>query len=385
MTAPERKRPMRILIPTADYPPIEGGISTVTLRLSRQLAALGHDVTVVAPRFPGQEAFDAAEPARVVRFRGYALGWFRLLPMLCAALPLAARSDLVLAINVAYGGLIGLVARVLFRVPYIAFAYAYEFLKFRRTPGVAWLLRRVYANARRAVAISEFTRGNLVAFGVRPDRVATVLPGADPAPECAPERLAEIRHRYVLDDHRVILAVGRLIPRKGHLTLVRAMPRILERFPDTVLVIVGQGPCLFEITQKAVALGVRNQVLMPGPLPDDDVAALYHACDVFALPTGADIHGQVEGFGLVFAEAHARGKPVVAGRSGGVPEAVLEGETGLLVEPGDPGAVADAVSRLFDDSALAARLGANGRKRVEAELNWAEFTRRALAAAGFEP
>jgi len=220
---------VNVLIPTADYPPIEGGISSVTVHLSRELAALGHEVTVVAPHFPGMEAFDTAEAVTVVRFRGYGLGWLRFFPMLAATWPRLRGADLVLGINVAYGGVLGLLGRRLKRVPYATFAYAYEFLKFSKTPFIGWLLRKVYANARVVVSISQFTRDQLAAFGADGHNVAVVYPGAALGGDVSDRVLAATRHRFVLEDCRVILAVGRLIPRKGQVTLVRALPRLLER------------------------------------------------------------------------------------------------------------------------------------------------------------
>jgi len=168
------------------------------------------------------------------------------------------------------------------------------------------------------------------------------------------------------------------VPRKGHITLVRAMPRIIEHIPDAALVLVGEGPCLHDAVYEANKLGVRENVLFPGSVSDEDLAALYQACEVFALPTGDDGGAQVEGFGLVFAEAGAYGKPVVAGRSGGVMDAVLDGETGLIVEPDQPDALADAILSLMENPAHAQELGENGRRRVETELNWTRFAERLL-------
>ena len=376
---------MNVLIPTADYPPIEGGISSVTMHLARELAALGHEVTVIAPYFPDMEVFDASEPVTVVRFRGYGLGWFRFFPMLTATWPRLRDADLVLGINVAYGGVLGLLGTRFRQIPYATFAYGYEFLKFVNTPLIGRLLRKVYANAKAVVAISQFTRDQLAAFGADHCNVAVVYPGAISAAEVSDGLLATTRQRFVLEGCRVILAVGRLIPRKGHMTLVRALPQVLERIPNIRVVIVGQGPTLPDLCREANKLNVREHVLFPGRLEDDEVAALYAVCDLFVLPTRAGEGGQVEGFGLVFTEAHAHGKPVIAGRSGGVPEAVLDGETGLVVEPDAPDVLADAVIRLLENPELARRLGENGRRRVEEELNWREFTRRLMAETEAHP
>lgn len=375
---------MRVLVPTVDYPPIEGGIGTVALHVSRELAALGHDVTVVAPRFPDMDAFDAAEPVRVLRFPGYGLGWARFVPLLRAAWPLVEGADLVLGINVAYGGVLGRLARARRGTPYVAFAYAYEFLKFGRPGPARALLRSVYRNAAVTVAISRYTARALADFGAPRDRIATILPGAPEARACTAAEVAAVRDRLGLGTDRYVLAVGRFVARKGHERLVRAMPRILEACPNTRLVLVGRGPCEGACREKARSLGIEGLVHFAGRVDDATLAVLYQDCALFALPTGTDANGQVEGFGLVFTEAHAYGKAVVAGHSGGVADAVRHGETGLLVAGEDVDAVAGAVIGMLRDEGLARRLGEAGKRRVAEELNWRVFTERVVARAGVE-
>jgi phosphatidylinositol alpha-1,6-mannosyltransferase len=371
---------VKILIPTADYPPIEGGISTLTLNIARELSAMGHEVTVVAPRFAGMAEFDRAEPYRVVRFRGYGLGWLRFVPMAFASMRRARPAELIVGVNIAYGGVIGLIARRLWRIPYVTFAYAFEFLKFPGDTLPAGLLRRAYDRSTAVFAISRFTRDALVRFGVAPERVQVAYPGASPARAISSAEVAGLYERLALNGHRMIFAAGRMMPRKGHATLIRALPEILERHPDTILVWAGRGPARGEVDRAIHDLRLKDHVRLPGRLSDEDLSTLYSMCDVFALPAGEGARGQVEGFGLVFAEAGAYGKPVVAGNTGGVAEAVLDGETGLLVPPDDPAAAANAILRLLDDPALASCLGANGRDRVARELNWPAFTRRILDA-----
>lgn len=374
---------MRILVPTVDYPPIEGGISTVATQVARELAALGHDVTVLAPYFPGMDSFDANEPVRVVRFRGYGLGWGRLAPFMMCAWPRVRESELILAINVAYGGLLARLAYARHRVPYITFAYAYEFLKFSGVPFASGLLRGVYENSRATIAISRFTAANLARLGVPPDRVHVVLPGALPARELSGASLAKVKAKYGLLEGPLILSVGRFIERKGQECLIRAFRAVANAFPAARLVFAGRGPALERCRVLANELGLDTQVLFAGFVEEPDLAALYRLCDVFALPTGAAGRGQVEGFGLVFAEAGSYAKPVVGGRSGGVEDAIFDGETGLLAPPGDVEALAAALLRLLRDPVYAQRLGEAGRRRVETELNWRTFTVRMLESAGF--
>jgi len=370
---------MRILIPTVDYPPIEGGISTVALQVSRALARLGHEVTVVAPAFPDMEAFDCDEPVTVVRFPGYNTGWLRLLPLLRASWPLAREAECILAINVAYGGVLGRLAYRYYGTPYINFAYAYEFLKFENNLVARLLLQSIYRKGTRCIAISQFTRDNLIRFGVAPEKIRIALPGAavaEPVPEAT---VLRARHQLDLQGGPFILAVGRFIPRKGHIRLVEALPLIQERIGWVQLVMVGRGPEQERCLEKARALGVEGAVRCPGYVDDDILQALYQDCACFALPTGEDEQGHVEGFGLVFTEAHAHGKAVVAGRSGGVADAVLDGETGMLIPPSSVDRLADALCTLLQRPAYARTLGEAGRRRVEALLNWDHFTERVLA------
>jgi len=367
---------MRILIPTIDFPPIEGGISTVCLRLARELAACGHDVTVLAPWFPGVGEFDGTEPYTVARFKGYGLGVLRFFPLFAAMR--GRDADVVLAINVAYGG----IAAWLLGHRYLCFAYAYEFLKFQRVPPLRGLLRRVYTGAVGTVAISEFTRASLADFGVAEQSITVAYPGADaPAPR-DDARIAALRQSLSLSAGPLVLSVGRFIARKNHRALVDAWPRVLERVPGAQLVMAGRGPERDACTARAQALGVAHAVHCPGYLDDADIAQLYHACDLFALPNGEDGSGHVEGFGLVFAEAAASAKPSIAGDSGGAREAVLHGETGLLVNARDTDALAEALITLLTDTPLRERMGNAARARVELELNWQRFTVGVLKAAG---
>ncbi len=370
---------MKILVLTADYPPIRGGIATVALEVCRALRDAGHEISIVAPDFPDQDALDQAEGFPIRRFRGYGLGWARVVPMAIASLGWLRNHDLILAINASHGGVLAMLARSIGGAPYLTFGYAYEFLRFEGVPLFGPLLRRVYNRALAVVAISQFTRDAMERFGVAPARLSVILPGAPPVQDISADHRARVANAYIPDNKRVLLSVGRLIPRKGHETVLRALPSVLERFPDTVWVVVGEGPVKSSLARLANDLGVRERVRFAGNADDDDVAALYEACDVFVLPTGTDEGGHVEGFGLVFVEANAYGKPVVAGRSGGTVDAVLHGETGLLVEPGDAEALATAIATMFDDPVYAQSLGEAGRRRVEIELNWKRFTEQLLA------
>lgn len=386
----------RLLVATVDYPPIEGGISTLTRETAQALHEQGHAVTVLAPRLknapyegargPVNAPIEideaphaagsrgvAADGPRIVTFPGYGLGVFRLIPFLVVGIPLLRGHDRVLAMNIAYGGVLALIGRVFLGRPYTTFAYAYEFLKYGRIPLLGGAVRLLYRCGERVVAISAYSRQQIIAFGIPEEKVYVALPGAPDTAAVTDEAIRALRYRLALDDGPVVLSVGRLVPRKGHANLVHAFGRVLKTHPDAYLVIAGQGPEMPWISRLAHRLGIRDRVVLPGPVSDADLAVLYALCSVFALPCGEDPGGQVEGFGLVFTEANAYGKPVIGGRSGGVPDAIVHGETGILVEPDDADGLLNALLELLGNPGRARALGEAGRRRNREFLSWPRF------------
>lgn len=168
-----------------------------------------------------------------------------------------------------------------------------------------------------------------------------------------------------------MVCVSRLVPRKGQDTLILAMPAILAAEPDTVLLIVGGGPYARRLERLAAETGVQDSVRFTGPVPWEELPAHYGAGDVFAMPCRTRRGGlDVEGLGIVYLEASATGLPVVAGDSGGAPDAVLDGETGWVVRGGSAEESAERIVTLLGDAALRRRMGERGRAWVEEKWRW---------------
>ena len=356
---------MRLLLLTIDFPPARGGVQGLLACLADGLAATA-EVTVVTGAAAGTAAWDRARRYTVVRARP--AGWGRPagagLQLRALVEILRRRPDVVVCGHVLLGPVCRL-AHALRGVPYVAFVYAYEI----RAPRMQRLTRLALGGARRVIALSDFGRRAAQAHGVPPGRVAVLRPGA------------------VLDavgggndalepGARVVLSVGRLVDAyKGHDMAIRAMPLILARVSAARYVVVGGGPRRSYLERLAAALGVAGAVRFVGEIADDEVDRWYRRCDVFLLPAREDrATGGAEGYGIVCVEAGLRGKPVVAGRSGGIPDAVIDGETGVLVDPLDPAEIADAVTRLLTEPDLAARLGRGGRRRASEDLAWPHST-----------
>jgi len=186
-----------------------------------------------------------------------------------------------------------------------------------------------------------------------------------------------VRRRVGFADRPVVVCVSRLVPRKGQDTLIRSLPRIQAAVPGAALLLVGGGPDMPRLQRLAVAAGVADDVAFTGSVPWPELPAHYAAGDVFAMPCRTRRAGlDVEGLGMVFLEASATGLPVVAGDSGGAPDAVREGETGYVVDGRSVAEVASRVSALLADPVAARAMGGRGRAWVEREWTWEKVAAR---------
>lgn len=362
MVADSAGRPLRVLLVTPDFPPGLGGVQSLLHRIT---AAMPHaEVTVLTPDAPGGAAFDATAPVAVRRVR---------VPAAPAKLRNAAfnarglvalrglRPDVVLGGHVVVSPL-ALAAARRFRVPLVLYAYGKEVLGGPRL--AAWALRRSAA----AVAVSRFTRGLLLeTVGDRPHPpVHVVYPGVEIPPDPPPESAGPAGRPFTM------VTVGRLRDRyKGHDVVLEALPRVLERLPDARWVVIGDGRQRTQLEERAARLGVAHAVSFLGAVPDAERDARLREADVFVMPARfPEGEVAVEGFALVYLEAAAWGVPAIAGDVGGPREAVVDGETGLLVDPESPARVAAAILSLATDPERTRRLGERARRRAEAEFTW---------------
>ena len=209
---------------------------------------------------------------------------------------------------------------------------------------------------------------------VVPDRVVTVPLGTDPSrfrPDVDPR---PARERFGLPEGRWLLTVARLTPHKGIDTSLRVLAKLRDRFPDLRYAIAGQGEDRPRLEALAAELGVTDRVRWLGGVGDDLLPSLYRNAELYLGLSRRD-RDEVEGFGIALVEASGSGVPVIGGRSGGVPDAVRDGETGVLVDPTGPDEAAVVVAQLLDDPNAARRLGDGGRRAVEQFYNWDRVAR----------
>ncbi|MGC4749551.1 glycosyltransferase family 4 protein [Micromonospora sp. DT201] len=372
----------RTLLITNDFPPRPGGIQSFVHNLAvRQPAG---SVVVYASSWRGAEKFDADQPFEVIRERTRVLLPTPLIARRAARLARAYDCDTVWFGAAAPLGLLaaGLRRRADVR-RVVALTHGHE-VGWAALPGARPALRRIGRGVDVTTYLGEYTRSRLARVLDDVTELRRLAPGVDVDTYHPTVDGEQVRARLGLTDRPVVVCVSRLVPRKGQDMLIRALPEIRRRVPDAALLIVGGGPYRATLEKLARQTGVERDVVFTGSVPSVELPAHYAAGDVYAMPCRTRNRGlDVEGLGIVYLEASATGLPVVAGDSGGAPDAVREGETGYVVRGRDVAQLADRVARLLADRDLARQLGAAGRTWVEREWRWeAQAERMASLLAG---
>ncbi|MFH9007397.1 glycosyltransferase family 4 protein [Streptomyces afghaniensis] len=367
----------KTLIVTNDFPPRPGGIQAflhnMALRLDPQrLVVYASTWKRGREGMEATAAFDAEQPFTVVRDRTTMLlptpGVTRRAVGLlrehgCTSVWFGAAAPL---------GLMAPALRSAGAERLVATTHGHE-AGWAQLPAARQLLRRIGDSTDTITYLGEYTRSR-IAGALSPQaaaRMAQLPPGVDEKTFHPGSGGDEVRARLGLTDRPVVVCVSRLVRRKGQDTLIQAMPRILAAEPDAVLLIVGGGPYEKDLRRLAHDTGVAASVRFTGPVPWAELPAHYGAGDVFAMPCRTRRGGlDVEGLGIVYLEASATGLPVVAGDSGGAPDAVLDGETGWVVRGGSPEEAADRITTLLADAELRRRMGERGREWVEEKWRW---------------
>jgi phosphatidylinositol alpha-1,6-mannosyltransferase len=219
--------------------------------------------------------------------------------------------------------------------------------------------------------LGDFTKNAMLPAISDASKLVKIAPGIDVdhfSPSAIDSKLIE---KYRLQNRRVIVSVGRLVHRKGQDKLIEAMPMILKSYPDTVLLLVGQGPIKSMLEKLIRHHGLENNVIFTGRIQFADLPKYIQLGEIFAMPSRDRFFGlEVEGLGIVYLEASACGVPVIVGKSGGAPDAVIENKTGLTVDGTNPREIAEAVCKLLSDKELAKQMGDEGRNWVVENWRW---------------
>lgn len=356
---------------TNDFPTRQGGIEAFVLALCQRLPPA--EVVVYTASMPGDRAYDSTLPFPVVRDPAT-----RLLPTPAVARRTSEVLRAETCDRVLFGAAapLGLLAASLRRAGaerLVGLTHGHE-TWWARVPGADRALRRIGAETDALTYLGEYTR-RLIAGALAPQdaaRMVRLTPGVD-VETFAPGTGGEVVRKQlgIGPDQPVVVCVARLTERKGQDTLIRAWPHVRREVPEALLLVVGDGPHREALERLAYSTGAREQVVFVGAVPWADIPPYFDAGNVFAMPCRTRLGGlEPEALGIVFLEAQASGLPVIVGDSGGASDAVLHGETGYVVDPYNPVAVAAKLVPLLSDVERARAMGERGRSWVRDEWSW---------------
>lgn len=361
----------RTLVVTNDFPTRQGGIESFVFAMANELPP--EEVVVYTASMPGGTEFDRRLPYPVIRDPAT-----RLVPT-----P-AVRRRVVRALHefgcesVLFGaaaplGLLAPALRDAGAERIVGLTHGHE-TWWARVPPASMALRRIGDGCDALTYVSEFCRRR-IAVSLSPDaarRMVRLAPGVDTEEFAPGSGGAELRARLGIAPERpVLMSLSRFIARKGHDALIKAMPRVLDAVPEALLVLVGDGPYRKKLDALARELDLGEHVVFTGGVPWGATPAWFDLGDVFAMPCRTRLGGlEPEALGIVFLEAQACGRPVLVGDSGGAPETVRHGETGYVIDPFNPAAIAVKAAELLGDLDRARAMGKQGREWVQREWTW---------------
>ena len=372
---------MKILMLTWEYPPrIVGGIARVVHDLSHRLIKDGHEVTVVTYKEGNVPDFEDDKGVKVYRIGNYMINPNNFIDWIMQMnFNLVAKANEIIAkegnfdVIHAHDWLVAYAAKTLknsYGTPIVATIHATEA---GRNSGIhdetqryindtEWMLTY---EASEVIVNSNYMKSELQRlFGLPFEKINVVPNGVNLNLYSGVERDYEFRRQYAADNEKIILFVGRLVYEKGIQHLIAAMPKILEKYHDSKLVIAGKGGMIDELKAQVNAMGISNKVYFTGYMNSKQVVKMYKCADVAVFPS------TYEPFGIVALEGMLSGTPVVVSDVGGLNEIVQHGENGMKSYAGNPNSLADSIVSLLYDPALCMKVAKNAKAKVRAEYNW---------------
>ena len=362
----------RTLVITNDFPPRPGGIQTFGYEIVRRFDP--ESVTVLTSNWEGAAEFDAAQDFKIVRANTQTLVPSKSTLSMAREIVVAENITRVLFGAAAPLGLLAASLRKLGVTNIVGMTQGHE-TGWAMTPGTRQALRKIGNDTDYLTYISEYTHKK-IAKALSPSaaaRMRRIVPGVD-STEFSPDNLSsgnQLRTELGWIDRPVIVCVSRLMARKGQDELIRALPIIQQTVANASLIIVGDGPYRKDLERLVKKLGLENFVHLTGKVSQAELSKWYAAGDVFAMPCRTRMGGwDVEGLGIVFLEGSATGLPVIVGDSGGAVDAVIDGETGYLVDGTNTAEIAGRIAYLFANPDIAKKMGEAGRNWVTQEWTW---------------
>lgn len=362
---------MKKLILTLEYPPQVGGISSYIHNFL--LHVKSDEYVLYAPKMPGGNEFDAKYPWKTYRHDPYFPFWPHWLRIFFHILNIIKREKIseIHIHQVLPCGYLGWLILKIKKIPYVVFLHGSDVAVGTKTNWKKRMFSFVLRHARKIVVNSHFLENRVKQRIENVPKVIVLYPcPSDLFLEKVPDtQLNTLRDRLALRGKKVILTVSRMVDGKGYPHIIRLLSAVCREIPNVVWIFIGDGPKKQSIVDLVQRYYLQNVVRFLGALPNDELPQYYQVADLFVLLSHQDEEVE-ESWGSVFLEASASGNPIVAGRVGGVEEAVENLRSGIVVDVYQGKAVVNTISSLLRNEKYAAELGRWGRERVQKEFRW---------------
>jgi phosphatidylinositol alpha-1,6-mannosyltransferase len=349
---------VKVLLFTLEYPPFHGGVANYYENLVKYWPAAGNIFVL------------NNNNGKLINLD---LPWLKWLPAIIK-LRQAVKNlkiDHVIVGHILPLGTVALICSGFCKIKYSVILHGLDSSYAAKSCRKRLMAKMVLAGAEKIICINSYTGELVKKFlpATKENKIVTVNPGVENLITHNAQLVTQLKIKYNLLNKFVLLSVGRLVKRKGFDKVIECLPEILKQTPNLIYIIVGGGEELNNYELRITNYKLRNNVIIINNASDEERNAWYDICDIFIMPA-REINGDFEGFGIVYLEANLAGKPIIAGRSGGVGDAVIDGLNGLLVNPENINDIGQAIIRLAQNKDLRQRLGEQGKKRAINEFNW---------------
>ena len=377
------EKKLKILLVTFEFPPNKGGMQNYYYNLIKNLKDI--EFTVLTTPQDDARQFDSQQNFRIIRKQLLSKiicpRWLKTY-YLIRKIVKSEGINLVWAGDVLPVGSACYLLKYFYKINYFISTHGLDIMLPQHSIRKEKLMLKVLKHADFITANSQFTKKELINLQIKEEKIEIIYPCGHIIPNISPQQLdsdqacilkerkiIQAKKTFDLSGKKVLLTVGRLVERKGQDTIIKAMDKLLKQFPNLVYIIVGEGPYQNSLHDLVSGHKLGEHVIFLGSLTDQQLAIYYQLADLFVMPA-RNIKGDVEGFGIVFLEANSFGLPVIAGKSGGIREAVIDRQTGLLVDPENQSDVIQKVSELLKNPKLYKKLSITGKERVKNEFSW---------------
>lgn len=348
---------MKYLLVTTEYPPFFGGVANYYRNIVEHWPGAGSNPIIV---------LDNSQNKLISRY----WRWLPSFWQICKKIK-NNEADYILAGQLLPIGTVAWIINIIFHTPYSVFLHGMDLSFAMKSGRKKWLAKNILKKSCKIICSNTYVGKLAVEMAeALPEKIVIVNPGFDRLQSCEKEK-DELKEKYNLQNKLIVFSLGRLVRRKGFDRLLETVPDVSSKINNVLYVIAGTGPDEKYLQQKLANLSsdIQSKIIFVGKISDEEKSAWLSICDVFAMPA-REIDGDFEGFGIVYLEANSFGKPVVAGESGGVGDAVKNGLNGLMVNPNDKNDIACALLTLLQDKTRRDKIGQAGRDFVLKEFDW---------------